>query len=156
MGWLTGHIHGPGAGKPGRCSPTVAREPTARPSATSTAAHNRRPLQGPRSRYTGPQLPPTPSTGGASMLQEFKAFLMRGNVLDLAVGLVIGAAFTAVVTSFVNDLLMPPIGRLLGRVSFTDLFVSLDGRSFPSLVAAKAAGAPTLNYGVFIRSEEHT
>ena len=84
------------------------------------------------------------------MLQEFKRFLMRGNVLDLAVGLVIGAAFTAVVTSFVNDLLMPPIGRLLGRTNFTDLFVSLDGRSFPSLAAAKAAGAPTLNYGAFV------
>ena len=84
------------------------------------------------------------------MLQEFKKFLMRGNVIDLAVGLVIGAAFTAVVTSFVNDLLMPPIGRALGRVSFTDLFVSLDGRSYPSLAAAKAAAAPTLNYGVFL------
>ena len=84
------------------------------------------------------------------MLQEFKKFLMRGNVIDLAVGLVIGAAFTAVVTSFVNDLLMPPIGRLLGRANFTDLFVSLDGRSFPSLAAAKAAGAPTLNYGAFV------
>jgi large conductance mechanosensitive channel len=84
------------------------------------------------------------------MLQEFKKFLMRGNVVELAVGLVIGAAFTAVVTSFVNDLLMPPIGLLLGRVSFTDLFVSLDGRAFPSLAAAKAAGAPTLNYGAFV------
>jgi large conductance mechanosensitive channel len=86
------------------------------------------------------------------MLQEFKKFLMRGNVIELAVGLVIGAAFTVVVTSFVNDLLMPPIGMLLGRASFTDLFVSLDGRSFPSLAAAKAAGAPTLNYGVFLTS----
>ena len=86
------------------------------------------------------------------MLQEFKKFLMRGNVLDLAVGLVIGVAFTAVVTSFVNDLLMPPIGRLLGGVSFTDLFVSLDGRAFPSLAAAKAAGAPTLNYGAFVNT----
>lgn len=84
------------------------------------------------------------------MLQEFKKFLMRGSVIDLAVGLVIGAAFTTVVTSFVNDLLMPPIGRLLGRVNFTDLFVSLDGRSFPSLATAKAAGAPTLNYGAFL------
>jgi large conductance mechanosensitive channel len=84
------------------------------------------------------------------MFQEFKKFLMRGNVVDLAVGLVIGAAFTVVVTSFVNDLLMPPVGLLLGRVNFTDLFVSLDGRSFPSLAAAKAAGAPTLNYGAFV------
>lgn len=84
------------------------------------------------------------------MLQEFKKFLMRGNVIDLAVALVIGAAFTTVVTSFVNDLLMPPIGRLLGRASFADLYVSLDGRSYPSLAAAKLAGAPTLNYGAFI------
>lgn len=84
------------------------------------------------------------------MLQEFKKFLMRGNVIDLAVGLVIGAAFTAVVTSFVNDLLMPPIGRLLGRVNFVDHFMSLDGRAFPTLAAAKAAGAPTLNYGAFL------
>lgn len=84
------------------------------------------------------------------MLQEFKTFLMRGNVIDLAVALVIGVAFTTVVTSFVNDLLMPPIGRLLGRVNFADLFVSLDGRSYPTLAAAKLAGAPTLNYGAFI------
>jgi len=84
------------------------------------------------------------------MLQEFKKFLMRGSVVDLAVGIVIGAAFTAIVTSFVNDLLMPPIGLLLGRVSFSDLFLSLDGRPYASLAAAKAAGAPTLNYGAFI------
>jgi len=84
------------------------------------------------------------------MLQEFKKFLMRGSVIDLAVGIVIGAAFTVIVTSFVNDLLMPPIGLVLGRVNFVDLFVSLDGRAFPSLAAAKAAGAPTLNYGAFI------
>ena len=84
------------------------------------------------------------------MLEEFKKFLMRGNVVDLAIGLVMGAAFTAVVTSFVNDLLMPPIGRVLGRVSFSDLFVSLDRRSYPSLAAAKTAAAPTLNYGAFI------
>jgi large conductance mechanosensitive channel len=84
------------------------------------------------------------------MLQEFKTFLMRGNVVDLAVGLVIGAAFAAIVTSFVSDLLMPPIGLVLGRASFADLFVSLDGRPYPSLAAAKAAGAPTLNYGAFI------
>jgi len=84
------------------------------------------------------------------MLQEFKKFLMRGSVIDLAVGIVIGAAFTVIVTSFVNDLLMPPIGLVLGRANFVDLFVSLDGRAFPSLAAAKAAGAPTLNYGAFI------
>ena len=84
------------------------------------------------------------------MLQEFKKFLMRGSVIDLAVGIVISAAFTVIVTSFVNDLLMPPIGLVLGRANFVDLFVSLDGRAFPSLAAAKAAGAPTLNYGAFI------
>src|SRR5437762_1392185 len=86
------------------------------------------------------------------MFLEFKKFLMRGNVLDLAVALVIGIAFGGVVTSFVNDILMPPIGLALGRVSFSDLFVSLDGRSYPSIAAAKAAGAATLNYGLFITS----
>ena len=86
------------------------------------------------------------------MLQDFKAFLMRGNVLDLAVAVIIGASFGAVVTSFVNDLLMPPIGRLFGRVNFADLFVSLSGQSYPTLAAAKAAGAPTINYGVFLNT----
>ena len=86
------------------------------------------------------------------MLREFKAFLMRGNVVDLAVAVVLGAAFGAIVTSFVNDLLMPPLGLALGRVSFTDLFVTLSGPSYPTLAAAKAAGAPTLNYGVFINT----
>jgi large conductance mechanosensitive channel len=86
------------------------------------------------------------------MLQEFKTFLMRGNVLDLAVGIVIGAAFGGVVTSFVNDILMPPIGLVLGRVDFSNLFVNLSGQSYPSLAAAKAAGAPTLNYGLFINT----
>ena len=86
------------------------------------------------------------------MFREFKTFLLRGNVLDLAVGIVIGAAFGAVVASFVADILMPPIGMALGRVSFADLFVSLDGRPFPSLAAAKAAGAPTLNYGAFLNT----
>ena len=76
------------------------------------------------------------------MLQEFKKFLMRGSVVDLAVGIVIGAAFTAVVTSFVNDLLMPPIGRVLGRASFVDLFISLDGRSYPSLAKPGRAWNP--------------
>ena len=86
------------------------------------------------------------------MFKDFKAFLMRGNVLDLAIAVIIGAAFGAVVTSFVNDLLMPPIGRLFGGVSFADLFVSLSGQSYPTLAAAKAAGAPTLNYGLFINT----
>ena len=86
------------------------------------------------------------------MLGEFRTFLMRGNVVDLAVAVVIGAAFGAIVTSFVNDLLMPPIGVILGGVNFSDLFISLSGRSYASLAAAKAAGAPTLNYGVFINT----
>ncbi len=86
------------------------------------------------------------------MLKEFKAFVMRGNVVDLAIAVVLGAAFGAIVTSFVNDVLMPPLGRLLGRVNFADLFVSLDGQSYPSLAAAKAAGAATINYGVFINT----
>jgi large conductance mechanosensitive channel len=86
------------------------------------------------------------------MLGEFRKFLLRGNVLELAVGIVIGAAFTAVVTSFVTDLLMPPIGLALGGRNFNDLFVSLNGVAYPSLAAAKAAGAPTLNYGVFFNA----
>ncbi len=86
------------------------------------------------------------------MLGEFKKFLLRGNVLDLAVGIVIGAAFGTIVTSFVADLLMPPLGLALGRANFVDLFVSLDGRAFPSLAAAKAAGAPTINYGAFLNT----
>ena len=86
------------------------------------------------------------------MFSEFKTFIMRGNVMDLAVGIVIGAAFTTVINSFVNDVLMPPIGLLLGKVDFANLFVSLTGQPFPSVAAAKAAGAPTLNYGMFINN----
>jgi large conductance mechanosensitive channel len=86
------------------------------------------------------------------MLSEFKAFIMRGNVVDLAVGIVIGAAFTTVVNSFVNDLLMPPIGLALGKVDFANLFISLTGQPYPSVAAAKAAGAPTFNYGMFINN----
>ena len=86
------------------------------------------------------------------MFSEFKTFIMRGNVMDLAVGIVIGAAFTTVVNSFVNDLLMPPIGLALGKVDFANLFVSLSGQPYPSVAAAKAAGAPTLNWGMFINN----
>jgi large conductance mechanosensitive channel len=86
------------------------------------------------------------------MLKEFKEFAMRGNVLDLAVGLIIGAAFGKIVTSFVNDILMPPLGLLLGNVSFKDLFLDLSGKGYASLEAAKAAGAPTINYGMFIQN----
>jgi large conductance mechanosensitive channel len=86
------------------------------------------------------------------MLNEFRTFIIRGNMIDLAVGIVIGAAFTTVVTSLVNDLLMPPIGLLLGKVDFSNLFVNLSGGAYPTIAAAKAAGAPTLNYGLFINS----
>jgi large conductance mechanosensitive channel len=86
------------------------------------------------------------------MLNEFKTFIIRGNMVDLAVGIVIGVAFTTVVSSFVNDLLMPPIGLLLGKVDFANLFVTLAGGSYPTVAAAKAAGVPTLNYGLFINS----
>jgi large conductance mechanosensitive channel len=84
------------------------------------------------------------------MLKDFRAFLMRGNVVDLAVAVVIGAAFGAIVSSFVKDVLMPPIGLLLGRVNFDDLFIPLRGGSYPTLAAARAAGAATLNYGLFL------
>ena len=84
------------------------------------------------------------------MLKEFRAFILRGNVIDLAVAVIIGAAFGRVVTSFVNDILMPPIGYLLGGVDFNDLFISLNGQTYESLDAAKAAGAATINYGVFL------
>jgi len=86
------------------------------------------------------------------VLNEFKKFVMRGNVLDLAVAVIIGVAFGAIVVSFVNDILMPPIGLLLGGVDFSNLFISLDGQSYPSLAAAQEAGAPTINYGVFINT----
>jgi large conductance mechanosensitive channel len=84
------------------------------------------------------------------MIKEFKAFVMRGSVLDLAVGIIIGAAFTGVVNSLVNDILMPPIGMLMNGVDFSNLFVSLDGASYDSLAAAQEAGAATINYGLFI------
>jgi len=86
------------------------------------------------------------------MLKEFKEFAMRGNVLDMAVGIVIGAAFGGIVTSFVNDVLMPPIGRLLGHVDFSNLFLSLNGQHYDTLAAAKAAGAATVNYGLFVNA----
>ena len=86
------------------------------------------------------------------MLKEFKEFAMRGNVVDLAVGVIIGAAFGKIVSSLVEDVIMPPIGRLLGRVDFSGLFIDLSGKSYQTLAAAKAAGAPTMNYGIFLNS----
>jgi large conductance mechanosensitive channel len=86
------------------------------------------------------------------MFKEFKEFATRGNVLDLAVGIVIGAAFGKIVNSLVNDVLMPPIGLLIKRVDFSELFLNLSGVSYPTIAAAKAAGAPTLNYGLFLNT----
>ena len=85
------------------------------------------------------------------MLKEFREFIARGNVIDMAVGIIIGVAFGKIVTSFVNDIIMPPIGLALGSVDFAALFVPLKG-SYPTIAAAKAAGAPTINYGLFINS----
>jgi large conductance mechanosensitive channel len=86
------------------------------------------------------------------MLKEFKEFAIRGNVLDLAVGVVIGAAFGKIVTSFVNDIIMPPIGLAFGRVDFKDLFLNLSGTTYKSLAEAKTAGAPVLAYGTFLNT----
>jgi len=86
------------------------------------------------------------------MLNEFKQFAMRGNVTDMAVGIIIGAAFGAIVTSLVNDIIMPPIGLLLGKVDFSNLFINLSGQPHASLKAAKEAGAATINYGVFFNT----
>ncbi len=86
------------------------------------------------------------------MLKEFRQFAMRGNMVDLAVGVIIGTAFGKIVTSLVNDLIMPPIGLLLGNVDFSDLFIALDRGAYANLADAQAAGAPTLNYGLFINT----
>jgi len=87
------------------------------------------------------------------MWQEFKTFAMRGNVVDLAVGIILGTAFTGIVTSLVSDMLMPPLGLLVGGLDFSDYFVVLKGEhTLPNLAAAKAAGAVTLNYGLFINA----
>ena len=86
------------------------------------------------------------------MLKEFKEFAMKGNVLDMAIGVIIGGAFGKIVSSLVSDVLMPPIGLLMGKVDFSSLFLNLSGTPQPSLAAAKAAGAPTLNYGVFLQT----
>jgi len=86
------------------------------------------------------------------MLKEFKEFIMRGNVLDMAIGIIIGGAFGKIITSLVNDILMPPIGVLLGNVDFANLFVNLSGKPYASLADAKAAGAATINYGLFVNT----
>jgi large conductance mechanosensitive channel len=86
------------------------------------------------------------------MLKEFKEFAMRGNVLDMAVGIILGVAFGAIVSSFVKDILMPPIGKLLGHVDFSNLFIGLGGEHYSTLAAAQAAGAVTINYGIFLNT----
>jgi large conductance mechanosensitive channel len=86
------------------------------------------------------------------MWREFREFAMRGNVVDLAVGIILGAAFTTIVNSLVNDLIMPPIGLAIGGIDFSNLFVTLRGGSYPTLDAAKAAGAVTVNYGLFLNA----
>ena len=86
------------------------------------------------------------------ILKEFRDFAARGNVIDLAVGVIIGVAFGKIVASLVADIVMPPIGMVLGGVDFTNLFVALNGASYPSLALAKAAGAPTINYGLFLNT----
>lgn len=86
------------------------------------------------------------------MLKEFKEFAMRGNVVDMAVGIIIGAAFGKIVSSMVQDIIMPPIGMLMGNVDFSDLFINLSSGTFNSLAEARAAGAATINYGVFINT----
>lgn len=84
------------------------------------------------------------------MFKEFKEFAIKGNVMDMAVGIIIGAAFGKIVTSFVNDVLMPPIGLLMGRIDFSNLYINLSGKNYESLDAARKAGAATINYGIFI------
>ena len=86
------------------------------------------------------------------MLEEFKKFALRGNVVDMAVGIIIGAAFGKIVSSLVNDVIMPPIGKLMGGVDFTGLFVNLGDVPYATLAAAQEAGAPTINYGIFINT----
>jgi large conductance mechanosensitive channel len=89
---------------------------------------------------------------GETMLQEFKAFILRGNVVDLAVGIIIGAAFTAIVTSLVEDVIMPPIGLLLGGLDFANYYINLSGEPVASVAEAKKAGQPVIAYGMFINA----
>lgn len=86
------------------------------------------------------------------MFKEFKSFIARGNVIDLAVGIIMGTAFTAIVNSMVNDVMMPPIGYIMGGVDFSSLYISVSGGNYASLAEAQAAGAATINYGLFINA----
>lgn len=85
-------------------------------------------------------------------VSEFKEFAIKGNVLDMAVGIIIGVAFGAIVSSLVKDIIMPPIGLIMGGINFGDLFIALDGKTYATLAAAQAASAPTINYGLFINT----
>lgn len=87
-----------------------------------------------------------------AITQEFKTFIAKGNVLDLAVGVIIGAAFSKIVSSLVDDIVMPPIGKLLSKVDFKELYINLSGKEYPTLDAAKKAGAATINYGLFFNN----
>jgi len=87
-----------------------------------------------------------------TILKEFREFVLRGNVIDMAVGIIVGASFGKIVSSLVNDILMPPLGMLLGSVDFSNIYINLSGKSFASLSAAKAAGAPTINIGLFLNN----
>jgi large conductance mechanosensitive channel len=113
---------------------------------------HRKPLPSESVPRQGNRVPQIDALKETLMLKEFKAFVMRGSVLDLAVGVIIGAAFGKIVSSLVDDVLMPPIGQLLGKVDFSQLFLSLDGNSYPSLTDAKAHHVATLNYGVFLNA----
>jgi large conductance mechanosensitive channel len=86
------------------------------------------------------------------IISEFKDFAMKGNVLDMAIGIIIGAAFGGIVNSLVKDVIMPPIGMIMGGINFADMFVALDGKTYATLAAAQAAAAPTINYGLFINA----
>jgi large conductance mechanosensitive channel len=85
-------------------------------------------------------------------ISEFRDFAMKGNVLDMAVGIIIGAAFGGIVNSLVKDVIMPPVGMMMGGINFADMFVALDGKTYATLAAAQAAAAPTINYGLFINA----
>ena len=85
-------------------------------------------------------------------ISEFKEFAVKGNVIDMAVGIIIGAAFGSIVNSLVKDVIMPPVGMLMGGINFADMFLALDGKSYASLAEAQAAAAPTINYGLFINA----
>ncbi len=86
------------------------------------------------------------------MFKEFKTFISQGNVLELAIAFIVATAFAAVISSLVKDIIMPPIGLVLGGLDFSNLYINLSGKSYPSLAAAQAAGAPTINYGVFLNT----